>query len=427
MKLETYKDIIHELKNIITDTKFEGKTYCVGGCCRDQILGNEIKDIDIVIELQNGGIEFAEYLLSKHLTKGRIQTYSRFGTAMFTLKKFPDIEIECVHTRCEKYLDGHSRNPETEFGTIEEDCYRRDLTINALYYNISTEEFLDVCGKSLNDIKNHIIQTPTNPNITYIDDPLRILRCVRFSARYLWDIEKKTYNAMKANIDRLRILTQERITDEFCKILNNSNYVYGLNLLEEIGALKYILSPYDLHLHTKSIGKVYYEYHPHLMTSGLLKNFYRKMVILLYPYDQYADQIMRIRKFSNNDNKYIYSIIKLLKKYGNIFDKEVNDYNIRECQYECKNEEKFNDFINCLYVIKPYLYEKFNILDKNIHNHYNYKLPVNGDDIMNYLHIDSSPDIKEYLDKLIDYSFINPDITKDDCFKFIDRINKRDD
>lgn len=419
MKLELYKEIRKYLKEIISNTKFEHMTYCVGGCCRDEILGNEIKDIDIVVELENGGIELAQYLYENHFTKGPIQTYPRFGTAMFKLRKYPNIEIECVHTRCEKYPDGNSRNPQTDYGNIHEDCYRRDLTINALYYNISDELFVDFCKKSIHDIKNHIIQTPTDPNITYIDDPLRILRCVRFSTRYQWKIEDNTYKALKENIDRLRILTQERITDEFCKILNSPNYIYGLNLLEDIDALKYILTPFDLHLKSSRAIPKLYVYSPSLMISPLLDNLYVKMVILLYPYSQYADQIMRLRKFSSNDNKYIFTIIKLCKKYEEVFDKEINDENIRRCQYDCQNKEKFNDFLKCLFVFRPYLYSKFNILDDKIHNHYEYKLPINGDDIMRILNIPPGEKVKKILNSLIRRSFKYPDQTIDDCIEYI--------
>lgn len=421
MTLELYKEIRTYIKELIQGSEFENKIYCVGGCCRDEILDNDIKDIDLVIELPDGGINFANWLYNNHYTKGHVQLYPRFGTAMFKFRKYPDIEIECVHTRCEKYANGISRNPETDYGTILEDCYRRDLTINALYYNISKEKFEDFCHLSLHDIKNHIIRTPSDPNITYIDDPLRILRCVRFSCRYLWNIDPETYQALKDNIDRLSILTQERITDEFCKILNSPNYIYGLNILEDIGALKYILTPYNIQFHAKNnlFKHNFYKYQPNLLISSLLDNLYVKMVILLYPYPQYADQIMRIRKFSLADNKYIFTLINLCQKYIEIFDNEVNDKNIRKCQYECNSETKFNDLLKCLYVIKPYLFDKLKIINNKIHNHYYYQLPINGTDIIEIFNIPSGPKIKDLLNKLIDRSFEYPNQTKEDCIEYI--------
>ena len=127
MKLEVYQDIKKYMAELIKGTEFENKVFCVGGCCRDEILKNEIKDIDIVIELPDGGIRFAQWLYDNKYTHGSIVTYPTYGTSMFKLDKFPDIEIEAVQTRSEKYIDRDSRNPSPEYGTIIEDCMRRDL------------------------------------------------------------------------------------------------------------------------------------------------------------------------------------------------------------------------------------------------------------------------------------------------------------
>lgn len=417
MKLELYKEIRSYIKTLIASTKFENKTYCVGGCCRDEVLGNDIKDIDIVVELEDGGIELARYLYENHLTKGHVQIYQRYGTAMFVLRKYPDIEIEVVHTRCEKYLDGNSRNPETDYGTIEEDCYRRDLTINALYYNISKEEFCDFCGYSLDHIKNHVICTPCNPNITYMDDPLRILRCVRFATRYGWEIEDKTYLALKNNVHRLCILTAERITDEFMKILSDKNYVHGLNLLEDIDALKYILSPFNLYAWNGKQPPILYAYYPNLMVSSLLDNVNVRLAILLYPYKQYADQIMRMRKLPNNTIKYVISLIKLYDKHHELL---CCDKGIRKAQYECGTKDKYDDLLKIIFVMCQYLYEQYKeIYDPNKHNHFGYKLPIDGDDIMEILNCGPSSKVKDILENLLEYSFEFPNITKEDCIKYI--------
>ena len=219
MKAELYIEIISYLKSIIANTEFENKTFCVGGCCRDMFLGNEIKDIDLVVNIPDGGIKLAEWLESQQLLDGHVVKFSSFGTSMFRLAKYPTIELEAVQTRNEEYVDRNSRNPSTKFGTIEEDCFRRDLTINAIYYNISSEEYLDITGRSFDDLNNRIISTPTDPDVTYKDDPLRILRCIRFACRYGWDIEDKTFTGMKNNVERLSIISSERISSEFEKII----------------------------------------------------------------------------------------------------------------------------------------------------------------------------------------------------------------
>lgn len=421
MTLELYKEIRAYLKEVIKGTQFENKTYCVGGCCRDEILGNDIKDIDIVVELPNGGIDLASWLYSQHYTFGNVQVFSRFGTAMFKLNKYPDIEIEVVHTRCEKYPDGTSRNPVTDYGTIQEDCYRRDLTINCLYYNISQGQFCDFCGYSIDHIKNHIICTPYNPDVTYSDDPLRILRCVRFATRYGWEIENQTYQALKRNIDRLYIISQERITDEFMKIISDRNYFHGLNILNDIGAFKYILTPYEINSPNTHYPQLY-EYLPNLMVSPLLDNIYTRLVVLLYPYAQYAEQILRHRKLPSIDVRNVCILINLAEKYLSIFKYYKNsDYHIRECQYKCITEKRFKDLIKVLITLDPTLKDLMNI-NYNKCNHFAYILPVDGEDIMNILNIGPSETIKNIIDMLLGESFRNPNITKEECIEFIKKL-----
>ena len=175
--------ITEYIREIIRGTIYEGHIYCVGGSIRDLVMKKPIKDIDLVIDIENGGIEFAKFCMDSNLLTHDVVIFERFGTAMFSFQAFPDEQIECVMTRGEKYPDRNSRNPETVFASIEDDCIRRDLTINALYYNISTCEIVDMVG-GLNDIENKVIRTTNeNPDIVMDDDPLRICRIVRFASR----------------------------------------------------------------------------------------------------------------------------------------------------------------------------------------------------------------------------------------------------
>ena len=420
MKLHVYKYIINELRELITNTKFEGKTYCVGGCCRDKLLGNEIKDIDLVVELPDGGIELAEYLHRQNKLSGDIVTFPKYGTAMFRLKHYPKIEIEVVHTRNEKYPDPNSRNPIQNFGTIEEDCLRRDLTINALYYNISKNELVDVCGHSIEDIKNKVINTPCDPNLTYQDDPVRILRCIRFATIYNWNIKPHVYQALKDNINRLSIVTDERMTSEFDKIISSDNYVKGLLMLEDIGALKYILSPFG-YIKNKFHYPQFYEVQYHIMVSPLLKHKYTRLAMLLYPYPQYAELILSNRKYSKNDIHRIINIIKLTNKFSEEFIKGINKHKIRHLQYECKTKETFEDICNVFYILCPCLTNIEKYIDDTT-NHYGYVLPINGQDIMDYLHIGPSKKVRDILSNLLELSFDRPDLTKEDCFEVLDMI-----
>lgn len=406
MDIQVYKDIKAYLKELIAGTEFENKVYTVGGCCRDEYLGNEINDIDIVIELPDGGIRLANWLYENKHTNGSVVTYPSYGTAMFKLDKFPDIEIEAVQTRSEKYVDRDSRNPSTEYGTIEQDCMRRDFTVNALYCNVTTDELLDICGHSFDDLKNHIICTPCDPDITFEDDPLRIMRCVRFASRYKWDIDGTTYEACQNNVERLNIVSAERITDEFNKMMSVSDYESRYNAvyrMKDIGIFD-ILFP-DIHVQFNCLR------------SKIIKNRDVAICTLLYGIKpEIMKQVLVNMKYSNADINHMMDLHNLCLKWQLI--DEMTPEIQREWQYDCKSEQMLNDVHDVVCSILQYKHTIMRKIDPNI-NHYDYKLPVNGDDIMKHLGIEPGPKVKEYLDVLIKESFKNPEQTKRACLKFI--------
>lgn len=151
-----FKEIANYIGDIIKDTPWYQHIYIVGGSVRDFYMGNDIKDIDLVIDLPNGGVDFANWCKDQGYTK-TVVIYETYGTAAM---KILNQDIECVMTRGEKYLDDGTRNPTVEFADLKEDAFRRDLTINALYYNISTGEILDPTGYGIKDIENKIIRVP---------------------------------------------------------------------------------------------------------------------------------------------------------------------------------------------------------------------------------------------------------------------------
>lgn len=239
MTEESYKKIIEWLRTTVERTRWEGHLFAVGGCCRDHILGTEIKDIDLAVDLPNGGIEFAKWLQSKGFIKGNPVFFDKFGTARIVLRQFPDEEIELVQTRREKYTRETSRCPEVCSGTIEEDCLRRDFTVNTLYYDISKGEDLDMTGHGIEDIKRGILRTPLDPDNTFDDDPVRILRCLRFAARFGWEIDSATYAALRRNVSRLEIVSRERFHTELSKMLTGANPCEAIKSLDEVGAMRY--------------------------------------------------------------------------------------------------------------------------------------------------------------------------------------------
>lgn len=414
--VKNYMEIIEYLRSIILGTKFENHVFSVGGCERDLILDSPIKDIDIVIDLPNGGIEFANWLKDNGYTVGSVVVYEHFGTAMFRLKDYPGEEIEAVQTRKECYRDMESRNPETAFGSIMDDCQRRDFTINAIYRNISTGDILDLNGKSFDDITDGWIRACGDPNIIFSEDPLRILRAVRFKYR-LGDhfvIEKDTYQGILTHKDRLSIISQERITDEFSKIITGKNADQAFNFLMNLGVLHYIF-PCDLDemtLESYMMGALYNSIDAvpsnlKIRLSRIFKSFS----------DNKTEKIMRNMRYSND-------VIKDVIWFKNHSDaKSVSNIKgLRKFMYECKTSSRF---INALSVFRADEGEEFRrlvfstALKKVGNKMFDYKLPVNGNDIMKTLDIEGGPIIKKILDELLDLAFSDPTLTKDDFIKYV--------
>ncbi len=242
MKVEVYQNIQATIAQIIKDTKWENHVFLVGGCIRDHIMQRRINDIDIAVDLVNGGIEFVKWLEKRRLVaRGRsVQIFKHFGTAKVRLRQFPEYVIDCVQTRKDQYIYEEEPCPEKNFGTIEEDAIRRDLTINSLYINISTGEQLDPTGMALHDIENHIIRTPNNPDITLTDNPMHVLRCIRFAVRYGWDLSPKIIEDLKRNVGILAEATEKRMLKECYAIIELTRKEKALELIDLIGATPYV-------------------------------------------------------------------------------------------------------------------------------------------------------------------------------------------
>ena len=215
--------------------------FVIGGYVRDQLLNRETKDIDIVAI--GSGIDFAKKT-AKKLKSSPIKVFKSFGTAMIIVD---DIEVQFVGARKESYRS-NSRNPKVETGTFEEDQKRRDFTINALAISLNSKDYGQLIDpfNGLNDLKNKILKTPLDPNLTFSDDPLRMMRAIRFSSQLDFKIEKETLNAISKNADRIKIVAQERITEELNKIILSKRPSSGFKLLEETGLLKIIFPEFQL-------------------------------------------------------------------------------------------------------------------------------------------------------------------------------------
>lgn len=211
------------------------RAFVIGGFVRDAFLGRPSKDIDIVVE--GSGIALAKRV--GKIVGSKVAVYSNFGTAMLHYK---GVEVEFVGARKESY-DRNSRKPVVEDGTLEEDQQRRDFTVNALALSLQREDYgslVDPFG-GIRDLHNGLLRTPLDPDTTYSDDPLRMIRAIRFATQLSFTIVPESFEAIKRNKERLDILSLERINEELNKILLSPKPSVGFLLLEESGLLEKIL------------------------------------------------------------------------------------------------------------------------------------------------------------------------------------------
>lgn len=203
------------------------ETYVVGGYTRDLVLNRPSKDIDFTCV--GSGIELAQEVARQYDYHVPLSVFKNFGTAMLKLDEY---ELEFVGARKESYRSD-SRKPIVENGTLEEDLERRDFTINAMAISLNASNYGDLLDPfdGQKDIKRKLIRTPLEPNITFSDDPLRMLRAVRFAAQLNFDIDANTFFALSENADRLKIISAERIIDELNKIIATPKPSYGFKLL----------------------------------------------------------------------------------------------------------------------------------------------------------------------------------------------------
>lgn len=215
--------------------------FVIGGTVRDYILNRPIKDIDIVTS--GDGIALAKATAALFSPSPNVTVFKNFGTAQFVIQLANEerMEVEFVGARKESY-DPASRKPAVIPGTIEDDQKRRDFTINTLALNLCTDGPYEIVDpfNGLKAIEDKIIRTPLEPNITFSDDPLRMLRGIRFAAQLHFEIEAQTFEAIKANAQRITIVSKERIADELNKILMSSKPSIGFDLLYKSGILKII-------------------------------------------------------------------------------------------------------------------------------------------------------------------------------------------
>jgi poly(A) polymerase len=255
--------IFQEISKVADQMQLE--TYVIGGFVRDLYLKRKSKDIDIVTI--GSGIELAQKVSENLKNKPQVNVFKNFGTAML---KYKDLEIEFVGARKESY-QRDSRKPIVENGTLEDDQNRRDFTINALALGLNKSNFGELIDpfNGIEDLENKIIRTPLEPDITFSDDPLRMMRAIRFSAQLGFEIQSETLQSISKKRERINIVSGERIIDEINKIMMADKPSVGFKLMEETGLLK-IIFPELLQL--KGVEKI--------NGVGHKDNFYHTLEVL---------------------------------------------------------------------------------------------------------------------------------------------------
>ena len=334
--------------------------YLVGGYVRDLLLDKASKDIDFVTV--GSGIELAKLLAKKKEFHGKLSVFNNFGTAML---RSQNMEIEFVGARKESY-DRNSRKPIVEEGTLEEDLSRRDFTINAMAISLNPADYgdlIDMFG-GLDDLKKKILKTPKDPQLTFDDDPLRMMRAIRFASQLNFDIEATTFESIINNKDRIKIVSAERVIDELNKIILSHNPSYGFKLLHHSGLLKIIFPEMeDLHGVETIDGKSHKDNFFHTLTvlenvcnrsddlwlrwSAILhdiakpatKRFNEKVGWTFHGHEDLGSRMVprifkRLRLPLNDHMKFVQKMVRLHLRPIALVKSEITDSAIRRLLYE---------------------------------------------------------------------------------------------
>lgn len=245
-KFEKTLRFIHDA--ITPDSPFYGHIYLVGGCVRDELLGERYSDLDLLIDMPSGQKAFVEHMCEAHseVCKGPFY-YQRYGTtAMDVIIDGSLTLVECVEPHVEEYADDGVTLLDTRFCSLIEDSSRRDYTCNALYKNLHTGQVLDPTGRGIADLRAGILVTPSEPGVIYRQDPVRMLRGIRFKHQKGFRIDPVCWQAIIDNADSMAVAAPKRMRDELNKMLKSRTFGEGIHDLLRTGLLHYVMPGLDL-------------------------------------------------------------------------------------------------------------------------------------------------------------------------------------
>jgi len=449
---------LQSIGKLVKGSEYEGKTFLAGGAVRDEIMGQPLKDIDIVVSMPDGGVKFAEWA-TKKLGLNPPVIFPRFGTAKFNVG---GIDIEVVMTRGEKYEKG-SRKPDVVYADLKDDAFRRDLTVNSLFKDIVTGEIKDLTGKGIADIKAGIVRTPTDPDQTFKDDPLRMLRAVRFAVKYGWKMPLSMVKGLKKNADSLKEISQERIRDELNKMLMTDRPDMALRMLSKTGLNKHVIPELD-----DCIGVTQNEYHKDDVYDHILEvvrntqpNLVARLASLFHDIGKpdtkstgpdgrvhfynhedvgakMTEKIMERLRYTNEQTDSVKNIVAshMLLKAGGKEGEKASDKQLRK--FAVKLGKDLAPALLTMHADNisheesssmpkqiPTIAKKLQTLMQGS-TETKPKLPVTGNDIMAALNIKPGPDIKKYLDIVQDAWYKHPDISKEKALQLVKVLHKKE-
>jgi len=430
---DIHKHLDNKLFLILSDIadKLNLDTYLIGGYVRDIFLHRKSKDIDIVVT--GNGIEFAETFAKEIGANTQITVFKNFGTAQV---KFKGWEFEFVGARKESY-NKNSRKPIVENGTLEEDLDRRDFTINALAICLNKSRYGELIDPfdGLSDLVNLRIVTPLDPDITFSDDPLRMMRAVRFASQLGFFIDTDTFEAIVRNNQRIKIISQERISDELNKIIMSPKPSVGLDLLDRCGLLALIFPELcELKgIETKEgIGHKENFSHTLMVLDRLSKNtdnlwlrwsallhdigkpaskrFDNKLGWTFHSHNLIGEKMIpnifkRMKLPMNEKMKYVQKMVSLHMRPINLVDDDVTDSAVRRLLFDAgddiddlmllceadvttKNSDKVRRYIDNFRLVR----EKLIMIDEKDRIR-TFQPPVSGDDIMKIYNLPPSKNV----------------------------------
>jgi poly(A) polymerase len=456
------------LRQQIKASRWQGKVYLAGGYVRDELMGLEPKDIDLVVDMPDGGIEFAKWLTRKLgiYSSSNPITYPKFGTAKLNLRgvKFKGvdlsaIDIEVVMPRTEKYTFG-SRKPEVGAGTLAQDVERRDFTVNSLLKDLSTGEIKDFTGQGKRDIERGVIQTPLDPDIIFRDDPLRMLRAIRFTVKYNWKLPFFMIKGLKRNAHMLKHISAERIRDELDKMIVTGSPDKAIRLLQITTLSKYVMPELDL-----LIGLAQNKYHkwdankhtlevlkgtPPTVVTRLAALFHdigkaetkeiTDDAIHFYRHEEVGSTITRdIMKRLKYPNKIIDAVATAVGQHMRLKQagaegEIVSDKALRKLQADLGDHlEHTLDLMhadNIAHAPEHAMEKQIPAIRKRLKNlkaaptSQNIPIPIDGNDVMTHLNIRPGPLVKVMLDVVKDAWFENPAISRQQALDLIEKTLK---